>query len=279
EVVERVVAFDHFGHIVRDGKYAGGVHMPVEMGGIRRQHDLAAPGLHAYALQALGVAADMVDGDPWHDLVLTVVEVDAAGKDLAHHRDHVVDLERHAQRRVAHAAPRGIGHLAILQVVARAGKQVVVANVIVMHVADDDGPYLRGVDADRFQSLADWLDHFALALLAHGRVEAGIEDDGAGASDNGPNVEIERLQHVVGVAADEVFRCLAIMMLVANGIDFVDVVAHWSSPSGMRAARGQGARRGAPRRGHGGVTSAVGFRRAARALPRRRGARPAAPRW
>src|SRR5262245_55625699 len=78
----------------------------------------------------------------------------------------------------------------------------------------------------------------ALALLAHGRVEAGIEDDGAGASDNGPNVEIERLQHVVGVAADEVFRCLAIMMPVANGIDFVDVVAHWSSPSGMRAARG-----------------------------------------
>src|SRR5262245_23227166 len=217
--------------------------MRVEMGGIRRQHDLAAPGLHAHALQALGVAADMVDGDPRHDLVLAVMEVDAAGKDLAHHRHHVVDLERHAQRRVAHAAPRGIGHLAVLQVVARAGKQVVVANVIVMHVADDDGPYLRGVDADRFQSLADRLDHFALALLAHGRVEPGIEDDGAGASDNGPNVEIERLQHVMGVAADEVFRCLAIMMPVANGIDFVDVVAHWSSPSGMRAARGQGARR------------------------------------
>src|SRR5215472_6379472 len=121
-----------------------------------------------------------------------------------------------------------------------------------MHVADDDGPYLRGVDAERFQSLADRFDHLALALLAHGRVEVGIEDDGAGASDNGPNVEIERLQHVVGVAADEVFRCLAIMMPVANGIDFVDVVAHWSSPSGMRAYDAHGARCGAPRPGHGG---------------------------
>ena len=130
----------------------------------------------------------------------------AAGKDLAHHRDHVVDLERQAQRRVAHAAPGRIGHLAILQMIMRTGKQIVVAHVIVMHVADDNGSYLRGIDADRFQSFVDRLDHFALTLLAHGRVEAGIEDDGAGASDNGPNVEVERLQHVVRIAADEVFR-------------------------------------------------------------------------
>ena len=210
--------------------------MRVEMGGIGRQHDLAAPGLHAHALQALGMAADMMDGNPRHDLVLAVVEGDAAGKHLAHHRDYVVDLERQAQRRVAHAAPGGVGHLAILQMIARAGKQIVVADVIVVHVADDDGRYLCGVDADRFQSFADRLDHFALTLLAHGRVEAGIEDDGAGASDNGPNVEVERLQHVVGVAADEVLRCLAIMMPIADGIDFVDVVAHWSSPLGMRAS-------------------------------------------
>src|SRR5262245_5011434 len=121
-----------------------------------------------------------------------------------------------------------------------------------MNVADDDGLYLCGVDADRFQSFADRLDHFALTLFPHGRVEAGIQDDGAGASDNGPNVEVERLQHVVGVAADEVFRCLAIMMPVADGIDFVDVVAHWSSPSGMRAYDAHGARCGAPRPGHGG---------------------------
>ncbi len=113
--------------------------MRVEVRGVGRQHDRAAPGLHAHALQALGVAADMMDGDSRHDLVLAVVEGDAAGKDLAHHRDHVVDLERQAQRRVAHAAPGGVGHLAILQVIARAGKQIVVADVIVVHVADDDG--------------------------------------------------------------------------------------------------------------------------------------------
>ena len=115
---------------------------------------------------------------------------------------------RRAAREVAARdhARRAVLHLAILQMIMRTGKQIVVAHVIVVHVADDNGSYLRGIDADRFQSFVDRLDHFALTLLAHGRVEAGIEDDGAGASDNGPNVEVERLQHVMGIAADEVFR-------------------------------------------------------------------------
>src|SRR5262249_17701668 len=41
------------------------------------------------------------------------------------------------------------------------------------------------------------------------------------------------------------------MMPVADGIDFVDVVAHWSSPSAIRAAWGVWrAARGAQRPGH-----------------------------
>ena len=96
--------------------------MRVEVRGVGRQHHRTAPGLHAHALQPLRVAADMVDGDPRHDLALAVVKGDPVGKDLAHHRDDVLNLERHAKRRVAHAAARGIGHLAVLQVIARVGE-------------------------------------------------------------------------------------------------------------------------------------------------------------
>ena len=166
------------------------------------------------------------------DLVLAVVEGDATGEHLAHHRDHIVGLERHAQRQVAHAAARGVGHLAVLQVIARAGKQIIVADVIVVHVADDDGRDLIRIDADLLQAFAHRLDQLALALLAHGRVKAGVENDRAGRPDDRPNIEVERLQHVVRIAADEVFRGLAIMMSVADGVNFVGVVAHSSSPSG-----------------------------------------------
>src|SRR5262245_47276659 len=200
--------------------------MRVEVGGVRRQHHRAAPRLHAHALQALRVPADMVDRDAGHDFVLPVVKRNAAGKDLTHHCDHVIDLERHAQRRVAHAAACRISHLAVLQMIAGAGKQIVVADVIVVHVADDDGLDLRRIDADRFQAVANRLGHLALALLTHGRVEAGIEDDRAGRPDNRPDVEIERLQHVMRIAADEIFRGVAIMMPVANGINLMGVVAH-----------------------------------------------------
>jgi putative tryptophan/tyrosine transport system substrate-binding protein len=36
------------------------------------------------------------------------VKGDTAGKHLAHHRDHVVELERHPQRRVTHEAAGGL---------------------------------------------------------------------------------------------------------------------------------------------------------------------------
>src|SRR4029453_19059809 len=86
----------------------------------------------------------------------------------------------------------------------------------------------------------------ALALFAHRRVEAGVESDRPGWPDNGPNVKVERLQHVVRVATDEVFRGLAIVMPVADGIDLVGVVSHALSIGGTRALlrqRGAEARR------------------------------------
>ena len=128
--------------------------MRVEVRGVGGEHDWAASRLDPHALQTLRVAADMVDGDSRRDLVLAVVKGDASVKHFAHHRHHVVDLERQPQRHVAHAAARCICHLAILQVIARPRKQIVVADVIVMHVADDDRLHLRRLDADCLQP--DW---------------------------------------------------------------------------------------------------------------------------
>src|SRR5262249_23670019 len=78
-----------------------------------------------------------------------------------------------------------------------------------------------------FQPVAHRLEHLALAFSAHGRIEAGVENDRTGWPNDRPNIEVERLQHVVRVAADEVFCRFAIVMPVADGIDFMRVVAHW----------------------------------------------------
>jgi hypothetical protein len=45
-------------------------------------------------------------------------------------------------------------------------------------------------------------------------------------ADDGPDVIIERLQHVVRIAADIILRRGPRVMAVADGVDFVDVVAH-----------------------------------------------------
>ena len=83
-----------------------------------------------------------------------------------------------------------------------------------------------GSDAERKQSVAHRLDHLAVALLPHRLVEAGIDDDRSGRPDDRPDEEIERLQHIVRIAADEIRRRAPFMVAVADGIDFMQVIAH-----------------------------------------------------
>jgi hypothetical protein len=165
-------------------------------------------------------------GHARHDLVLAVVKRGAPRKNLTHHGDDVVGLERHAQYLVAHAAAGRIGHLAILQVIARLREQVVIAAMVVVQMADDDGCDRFRRDAERQQPIAHRLDHLALAPLPHGLVEAGIDHDGAGRPDDGPDEVVERLQHVMQIAVDEIRRRPARVVAVADGKNLVDVVAH-----------------------------------------------------
>ena len=93
--------------------------------------------------------------DAGDDLIGAVMKFDPAGEHLAHHGDHVVDFEREPQRRMAHAAPGRITHLDVLQMIARARKQLVVAGMVVVQVRDDDVLDRLRVDPDRLQPVTD----------------------------------------------------------------------------------------------------------------------------
>ena len=130
--------------------------------------------VHAHELQAVAVAADQMQADPGRELVVAGVECDAAAVHLAHHAGDVLDVERHAQARVAHVAP-------VAYAISRswrwkgARENLEVADVVVVHVADDHVLDACGVDVERGQALARVADDLAVAprsgLLGKARVD------------------------------------------------------------------------------------------------------------
>ena len=155
ELLQRLVALERVADDVGDREHAALVDVRVEMAGVGREHDVAALGLHPHALQALGVAADLVHGDAGRELVVAVVEFDAIGEHLRTIACTSLSLNGmrsiwwHMQRPVA------VGHLGVLHVVARVREQVVIAGVVPVHVGGDDVLDLVGLDAERLQALAD----------------------------------------------------------------------------------------------------------------------------
>src|ERR1051325_5799372 len=175
--------------------------------------------------------------DAGHKLADAVVECDAVGEQLAHHRDDVVFFIGEAQLLVAHAAAGAVMHLLVLQVVAGAREQVDIAAMVVVHVADDDVLDLVGVDAEALQRLADRRDDGAAAPRADRLVETGVDHEGALVVEDHPDEVVERLQHVVRIAADVVLRGLALMLGVADRENLPDVVAHVRLAQAFFAAR------------------------------------------
>ena len=116
---------------------------------VRRQHHRPARGLDPHHLQAVGMAADAMHGHPGRDLAFAGMEGDAVAIDMPHHGRDVLDRERMPQHAVAHAAPGGVAHLAILQMKARIGEAVEIAGVVVMQMRDHDIPDAVGLDAKR----------------------------------------------------------------------------------------------------------------------------------
>ena len=156
-------------------------------------------------------------GNPRRDFARAVVKGGAAGEHFAHHRNDVLNLERRTHCLVAHAAAGGVGHLAVLQVIARLRKQIVIAAMVVMQVTDDDALY-RLSDTERCEPIAHRLDHLALTFLAHRLVEASVDNNCARRADDRPDKKIERLQNVVWIAVNEISRRPARMVAIANGV-------------------------------------------------------------
>ena len=163
-------------------------------------------------------------------------------------------LERAAQIGVAHAAPGAERHLAVLQVIGRVREQIVVAGMVVMHVADHDVLHLR---RDRRRSPASPSrgggQELAPALLRHRLVEPGVEDQGAALADDRPDEIIERHRHVVRVAAEEILARHAIVVRIAHGVDLDKCrrssrapVNRWTSGCRSPAGSGGAARSGRP---------------------------------
>src|SRR5947209_610587 len=92
-----------------------------------------------------------------------------------------------------------------------------------MQMRDDDVGDAVGPNAECVESLVDWLDDRAASLLGHRSIESGVDHEGAVCADDGPDVVGERLQDVVGIAAEKIFRRLPIVMRIAHRIQFVDV--------------------------------------------------------
>src|SRR6185436_8448323 len=93
---------------------------------------------HSHHLQPQGVAADQVQRYARRELGVAVVKAHAAGVHAAHHADHVLDLEGAAEFRLRHVAAGGVAHLEVLQVESGRGKQLEIADVVVMQVSDDN---------------------------------------------------------------------------------------------------------------------------------------------
>jgi hypothetical protein len=75
--------------------------------------------------------ADRMQGDAWREPCRAVVEFGALRKIEPHHPDHVFDLERTGEKRMAHVAADRVVQFHLLQVELRVGKPVKIADVVV----------------------------------------------------------------------------------------------------------------------------------------------------
>ena len=126
-----------------------------------------------------------------------------------HHVAHVLDRERIAQEVVAHARTRGVGHLGLLQMEAGLGERAERAGMVVVQVRDDDLLDVAGGNADLLERGGRRPVHLAAALGAFGRVEAGVDDDGALGVADDPDEVVDGVGAVVVVGGDEAFEAPA----------------------------------------------------------------------
>src|SRR5690606_3351084 len=121
-------------------------------------------------------------------------------------------------------------HLAVLQVEAGAGKQAIIAGMVVVHVRDDHVLDRLRIDPQRLQTLPYGVGDGTAPQGSATLIEAGIDHYCPGAVAQHPDIVVERHRPVVRIAANEVLGCAAVMPGIGDGIGSVDMVAHRRLP-------------------------------------------------
>src|SRR5262249_7775134 len=135
--------------------------------------------------------------------------------------------ERNTQHLMAHAAAGGVGHLGVLDVVARIGEQIVIASVVPVHMCRDHVIDLVGPNPERLQAFANRMGDFARTFLCRHVVETRVADERAVRTLNDPDVVGDRCHLVMRIAKNVILRPSTGMRPVTDSVDFVDVVAHY----------------------------------------------------
>jgi hypothetical protein len=228
EALNNLPALRHVADIVDDRKRAALVQIGVVMRGVRGQHDRTACGIDPHHLQPIGMAADAMHGHAGRDLAIAGMKGDALAIDMTNHQRDVLDGERVPQQAGAHAAARGIGHLAILQMKPRLGKTVEIAGMVVVQMGDDDILDVGGLDTEAFQRIDRIERKLAGPRLCFFSVEAGVDQDVAAVTSNQPNEVVEiRRRGLVRIGLQEIhLGCAGRHGRIAERIDFVGV-SHW----------------------------------------------------
>src|SRR5262245_44991734 len=128
---------------------------------------------------------------------------------------------------MAHAAAGGVGHLGILDVIARIGAAIVIAGMVPVHMRRDHMIDLVGPNAERLQPFTDRMGDFARAFLCRRVVKTRVADESAMRTLNDPDVVGDRRHLVMRIAKDVILRALTGMSPVTDSVYLMDVTAHY----------------------------------------------------
>jgi hypothetical protein len=167
------------------------------------------------------MATNIMHGDTRRDLIVAVMEANAPREYPAQHDNHVIDVESGPQHALAHMAPGGEIHLPVLNMECGISEEIVIARMIVVHMADDDVLDIRGFDPDRSQTLAGALQKFSVPPLRRRRIESCIDHYALARTNDSPDIICHRHRTVMGIAAEKIFARMANMFAIADGIYFV----------------------------------------------------------
>jgi len=179
------------------------------------------------------VAADPVKCETWDEFGVTIVEYGSFRIDQTHHLERVVEVERRAQRLVAHAPARRKSYFTILQMETRARKTVEISRVIVMQVRENDIAHLGSVQAEQAQRFGRAAQPFALSASRCLLAETRVHHERAIAAAHDPHEVVEIGGEFVRISEDKILSRMAIAkMRVANREDLEGFERH-GAPRGQ----------------------------------------------